>query len=353
MTLTKIKPRRPSATHKLRSGRHHRQNHSYLKTYWPYLPILTVVVLAIFANNWLGHQHKNVLGYATDISIQSLLDDTNAQRAANGLPPLTINAELDLAAQTKANDMETQNYWSHDTPEGQTPWSFITAAGYDYQAAGENLAYGFDTASDTLTAWMNSPEHRANILNTTYHDVGFGVVNIANYVGTGPETLVDAMYGSLAGEAVVAATPQVSVPKSTVQAKAVTPSTTKSTTASSSPTVTSTTPVSQPISTPVATTEPSTKLTPEVTKAAVAAESQQQISRIQLVAAGSTTLAVLLVILFGCAAFAFLVIRHGMAWRKTFVRGERFILRHPSLDMTAAFVVAVSVILTRVTGIIK
>src|SRR6202050_2598877 len=208
MTLTKIKPRRAPIAHKQSRGQHHRHSNLYIKTYWPYLPIALVMVIGFAANNWLSQQHKSVLGYATDMSVQELLDDTNTQRAENGEPPLTINADLDQAAQAKANDMSAQNYWSHDTPEGQTPWSFMTAAGYDYQTAGENLAYGFDTSADVLTGWMNSPDHRANILNTTYHDIGFGIVNIANYQNSGPQTLVDAMYGSLAGEAVVAASPQ-------------------------------------------------------------------------------------------------------------------------------------------------
>ena len=108
MTLSKVKPRRPPVAHKQRRGQHHRQSHLYLKTYWPYLPIMVVMILGIAANNWISQLHKNVLGYATDMSIQELLDDTNAQRAANGEPPLTINAELDQAAQTKANDMSAR-----------------------------------------------------------------------------------------------------------------------------------------------------------------------------------------------------------------------------------------------------
>jgi hypothetical protein len=71
--------------------------------------------------------------------------------------------------------MAARDYWSHNTPDGQTPWSFITAAGYNYQTAGENLAYGFSTASDTVTGWMNSTEHRANILNGKFKELGVGV----------------------------------------------------------------------------------------------------------------------------------------------------------------------------------
>ena len=105
MTLTKIKPRRAPPANKLRLGQHHHHSNNYLKTYWPYLPIALVIGLGFAFNNWIGQQNKSVLGYATDMSVQSLLDDTNAQRIANGEAPLTINAQLDQAAQAKADNM--------------------------------------------------------------------------------------------------------------------------------------------------------------------------------------------------------------------------------------------------------
>ncbi|MGH7142444.1 MAG: CAP domain-containing protein [Candidatus Saccharimonadales bacterium] len=349
MTLTKIKARRPSMAVRQRRGEHHRYNHSYLKTYWPYLPIVMVIGCGFGINNWIGQLHKNVLGYATDMSIQSLLDDTNVQRADNGEGPLTINADLDQAAQTKANDMATQDYWSHDTPEGQTPWSFMIAAGYDYQTAGENLAYGFDTSQDVLTAWMNSPDHRANILNTTYHDIGIGIVNIANYQNSGPETLIDAMYGSLAGEAVVAATP---APQTTTApaANQIQPSSTPPATTSPSPT---STPTSTPVNTQLATTQPSTAPAAASDKSNVIEPQQEPISRIQLVATGDPSEGVLLLTLFGFGAFAFLLFRHGIAWRKTLLRGEKFVLQHPLLDFIAITLVTASVIMSRTAGLIR
>jgi hypothetical protein len=208
---------------------------------------------------------------------------------------------------------------------------------------------------------MNSPDHKANILNPAYHDIGFGIVNIANYQSSGPQTLVDAMYGSLAGEAVVAAAPQSQTPAKT-QLKQSTASTTpaNSTTQSSNPTA----PATQPVNTPLATTQPSTtqlnttQLTATPTTIAnhtpaTTEPPQQQITHIQLVAAGSTTSGVLLVVVFGCAAFAFLLIRHGIAWRKTLARGEKFVLHHPTLDIVASVVIVACVILTRASGLIR
>lgn len=93
----------------------------------------------------------------------------------------------------KARDMVTRNYWAHTAPEGTTPWQFIARAGYSYQAAGENLAYGFATDNQTISAWLQSPEHRANMLGA-YHDVGFGYASSSDYQGANA-TVVVALYG--------------------------------------------------------------------------------------------------------------------------------------------------------------
>src|SRR5882757_4641638 len=134
--MTLVARSKPPTHHKKVSGKHHRQNKGYHKAYWPYLPLLAIVVAGVLLNSAWPGKHS-VLGYATDMSVQSLLDDTNTQRAGNGEGALGLNAQLDQAAQAKANDMATRDYWSHNTPDGQTPWSFITATGYNYAAAGE------------------------------------------------------------------------------------------------------------------------------------------------------------------------------------------------------------------------
>jgi hypothetical protein len=115
------------------------------------------------------------IGAFADISFKELLNYTNQERRSQGLQPLTDNPQLDLAAQRKAEDMFAKNYWAHNSPEGTTPWSFISGAGYDYVYAGENLARGFTSAKDVVNAWMASPDHRANILSPNYRDVGFFV----------------------------------------------------------------------------------------------------------------------------------------------------------------------------------
>src|SRR5438067_119983 len=133
--MTLVAAKKPPKNHKKTSGRHHRQSKAYHKPYWPYLPLLAVVIAGLILNVvWPARQHA-VLGYATDMSVQSLLDDTNSQRGSNGLGNLGLNSQLDQAAQAKANDMVARDYWSHNTPDGQAPWTFIAAAGYNYQTA--------------------------------------------------------------------------------------------------------------------------------------------------------------------------------------------------------------------------
>ncbi len=117
-----------------------------------------------------------ILGYAANISPTEVIRLTNDQRTANGLSPLTENTTLDSAALAKGNDMLAKGYWAHFAPDGTSPWSFFTSFGYKYQYAGENLARDFSDAGSAVSAWMNSPTHKENILNPHYKEVGIGVV---------------------------------------------------------------------------------------------------------------------------------------------------------------------------------
>lgn len=136
---------------------------------------------------------SNVLGYATDITVEKLYQLTNEQRQKNNLPPLSYNEKLSLAAAKKAQDMFTKNYWAHYAPDGTTPWDFILNSGYQYEYAGENLAKNFLFSNGVVEAWMNSPTHRANILHKDYTEVGFAVVN--GSLNGEPTTLVVQMFG--------------------------------------------------------------------------------------------------------------------------------------------------------------
>lgn len=107
---------------------------------------------------------------------KEIINLTNAERIKVGLPPLKENSKLDLAAQNKAQNAITNNYWAHFAPDGTSPWSFIINSGYSYSYAGENLAKGFTFASNVVNSWMNSPEHKANILSEKFTEIGVGVL---------------------------------------------------------------------------------------------------------------------------------------------------------------------------------
>ena len=168
---------------------------------------LVALVLPLLIN--FAPQKGSLLGYANNISVESVLQLTNEQRINNGLSPLVADSQLNNAAQLKAADMFKHNYWAHISPTGVQPWSFFNMAGYTYSYAGENLARDFDDSNSVVIAWMNSPGHRENILNVKYQDIGLAVVN-----GTldGVETtLVVQEFGSRRSTQKVAAVSSASV----------------------------------------------------------------------------------------------------------------------------------------------
>lgn len=285
---------RPSAHNKKRQAGHHHQGKQYLRAYWPYLPMLMTVVIGLAINS-LWSARSGVLGETSDFSGSSLLQYTNNYRSKSGEVGLTINAQLTAAAQAKANDMVSRNYWSHTSPTGESPWDFITVSQYSYQQAGENLAYGFSNASNTVTGWMNSPEHRGNILNANYSEVGFGIASSPNYQSKGPEIIVVAEYAQPAG-AVVGAV----------------------------------------------------NTTPIVKELAV-----QDISRIQLITGGKATWSALILSALTGAALALFIVRHGLRLHKILVKGEVFIAKHAYLDIFITIVLMTGFILTRSSGIIR
>ncbi len=118
-----------------------------------------------------------VLGIASSITAEELIDLTNQKRQEYGLSELEFNEVLSLAAQQKGADMIAQNYWAHTSPEGITPWAFFKNADYQYLYAGENLARDFLSSDSVITAWMNSPTHKDNILSSRYQDIGIAVIH--------------------------------------------------------------------------------------------------------------------------------------------------------------------------------
>lgn len=287
------KPKPKQTHHKKRSAAHHKQNKHYVKHYWPYLPMVLVIVGGLFVSSLLNRQ-STVLGAESNLTQQSLLASTNEDRLEHEASALTLDSTLSKAAQAKANDMAARDYWSHETPENEDPWSFITESGYQYQAAGENLAYGFNSADAVLNAWMHSPDHRANVLSNAYTQVGFGVAQSSNFQGEGPETIIVAFYAVPVGGMTVTATVLPTFSNSQSQAVAV--------------------------------------------------------SRVQSSALPAISGFVIGVI--GCLAVVTIFIRHGLAWRRIIRRGETFVLHHPLLDTVFVALIMTAIILSQTAGMI-
>lgn len=113
--------------------------------------------------------------FAAAVLRGTLVNLTNVERSVMGLSHLTTDPRLTAAAQAKAEDMAARGYFSHNDPDGSEPWRWVRDAGYDYAYAGENLAVRFFDSSDVISAWMQSPSHRANMVKGAYRDIGIGV----------------------------------------------------------------------------------------------------------------------------------------------------------------------------------
>ena len=110
------------------------------------------------------------------ITINRIVELTNKERIAIGLPALNHNKVLDLSARKKAEHMIKNNYFAHNSPDDIKPWHWFKEADYNYTFAGENLAMNFIEAEETIEAWMNSPTHKENIVSEDYEDIGIAVM---------------------------------------------------------------------------------------------------------------------------------------------------------------------------------
>lgn len=108
---------------------------------------------------------------------------TNNFRAQNGLQPLTYDSRLGSAAQTHTSNMANQDFFSHTGIDGSSVGSRATASGYRWSTVGENIAAGQITPQAVVNSWINSPGHRANMLNPNYQNIGVGYVYLANDTG--------------------------------------------------------------------------------------------------------------------------------------------------------------------------
>ena len=159
-----------------------------LKTF---LPLVVLAVAFLVSPTIYNYRQIALLAGSGGYSANEIIALVNVDRARVGLSELKINATLGKAAETKVQDMLNKNYFSHVSPDNKTPWDFIKNVGYKYLAAGENLAIDFPTAEGVNEGLMNSPTHRANILNKLYTEIG---VSVGYGIFEGRETILVAQY---------------------------------------------------------------------------------------------------------------------------------------------------------------
>lgn len=181
----------------------HTHQKAHLLTWHGYIIFILIFILSQTSMNLVSNAKPGILGTSSSITISEIINLTNQERAKQGLSALRENAALDQAAAGKASNMFSENYWAHYSPSGKTPWDFIHGAGYNFNYAGENLARNFYSSPDVVQAWMASPTHRENIVNTKYQDIGIAVED--GMLNGQKTTLVVQEFGSLSGSAVAQA----------------------------------------------------------------------------------------------------------------------------------------------------
>jgi hypothetical protein len=342
-----------------KSSHHHTKpktidRRSFDKVYWPYIPLVLMISLLLAVGLGSGnlqayakHPGGRVLSYSTSMSISGLLSDTNGSRAANGVAGLSLNEQLDAAAQASADDMVARNYWSHNTPDGDPPWIWVNAQGYSYQKLGQNLATGFSNEQSTIDGWMNSPPHRENLLDPSFTQVGFGFANNPNYTsaGGGPMTIVVAFYGQPRVLAAATPAPASHNPAPSTQSSApAVPSQQAPSPAQESPAA------AQPVA-----TQPEAKPVPVNTQTNITSVPQVKQSRIGLALANSrlapaaTSITIMLAIL----VLGFWLTRHLLAFRRFVLKGEKYVLSHPLTDIGLLILGCLLFILSQTAGLVR
>ena len=174
--------------------------------------IIGIILTGNIFLHLLDNTNLHILGFTSSVTIDEILRATNQERLGAGLSALNYSEKLSDAARRKAANMFEEDYWSHTSPSGKSPWVWFKEVGYNYTYAGENLAKDFGDTSRMISAWMASPTHRDNIIGSKYTEIGLAVVP-----GTlqGQETvLVVQLFGTLQGGTVpqVAGSNTISAP---------------------------------------------------------------------------------------------------------------------------------------------
>lgn len=166
------------------------------------LGMVLLVILSFTATNVQSLIWTSSQWMVSTILPAVIVDLTNQEREAQSLGTLTRNPVLDAAAKLKARDMAENEYFAHYSPDGISPWYWFNEVSYNFVHAGENLAIYFTDSNDVVDAWMESPTHRANIVNSNYTEIGVGTA-AGTYEGY-PTVYVVQLFGTPAAAPVVA-----------------------------------------------------------------------------------------------------------------------------------------------------
>lgn len=193
-----------------------------LYLFYPFRPGYEIHTRAFMLFNFNGHRRKNTGAlcltvitvsallamsaglvlpttvYASAINASSLIDMTNQVRQEANLKPLEPNHKLTQAAYRKAYDILNHGYFAHTNPSGKPFYQWVEEENYNYLYAGENLAIDFTTNEGVLGAWLQSPSHRANIINPNYNEIG--LVTLRGSWQDHETTVVVQMFGSILTE---------------------------------------------------------------------------------------------------------------------------------------------------------
>lgn len=230
--------------------------------------MLGLVVLSFMVASMQSLLWTNIDWMVSAVLPAVIVEETNTERSGGSLGRVTRNPLLDQAATLKAEHMAANGYFSHYSPDGISPWYWFNQVGYSFIHAGENLAVHFTDSEDIVDAWMQSPSHRANIMNTQFTEIGIGVARgefegsdtifVVQLFGTPMNTVAQAVPASTP-------TPTVTVVNEQVEEPVATP-VSETQVASADQTV-SEEPVTQAVSAAeAATTEPAPEAAPETSQ---------------------------------------------------------------------------------------
>lgn len=155
----------------------HRNSHrAHFSRPWALLLAAALIVFFRHTSFDSNLSDGQVLGYASRIDTDKVIELTNLKRKEVGAGSLTKSDLLTTAAKLKGEHMLKFGYWAHVSPDGTEPWDFFRDVGYRYRFAGENLARDFDSSQGAIDGWMASLTHRENMLSPKYTDIGVAVV---------------------------------------------------------------------------------------------------------------------------------------------------------------------------------